>query len=87
MKKTKFKPIMHRVNLNPEQAVLSCSCYHMGSRLDPFSYPEPIDGTYFEFVPSDGSWICNGKISGYFKNYQRRGLTTNNWVDSGSISS
>ncbi len=26
-KKKKFKPVITRVALNPEQAVLSCSCY------------------------------------------------------------
>ena len=26
-KKQKFKPVITRVKLNPEQAVLSCSCY------------------------------------------------------------
>lgn len=29
--KLKFKPVITRIKLNPEQAVLACSCY--GSRL------------------------------------------------------
>jgi hypothetical protein len=29
MKKPKFNPIVTRVKLNPEQAVLACSCYNV----------------------------------------------------------
>ncbi|MEW6075263.1 MAG: hypothetical protein AB1530_03045 [Candidatus Omnitrophota bacterium] len=29
-KKEKFKPVISRVKLNPEQAVLVCSCYNAG---------------------------------------------------------
>lgn len=29
-KKEKFKPEITKVELNPEQAVLSCSCYNFG---------------------------------------------------------
>ena len=29
-KKKKFKPVITRVRLNPEQAVLSCDCYQYG---------------------------------------------------------
>lgn len=29
-KKPKFKPVITRVKLNPEQAVLSCNCYGWG---------------------------------------------------------
>ncbi len=29
-KKPKFKPVISRVKLNPEQAVLACSCYTAG---------------------------------------------------------
>jgi hypothetical protein len=29
-RKSKFKPVITRVKLNPEQAVLSCSCYTAG---------------------------------------------------------
>ncbi len=30
IKKPKFKPVVTRVKLNPEQAVLQCSCYSVG---------------------------------------------------------
>lgn len=29
-KKPKFRPVITRVKLNPEQAVLSCDCYELG---------------------------------------------------------
>lgn len=31
-KKPKFKPIITRIKLNPEQAVLACACYMSGRR-------------------------------------------------------
>ncbi|MBM3246796.1 MAG: hypothetical protein FJZ13_05680 [Candidatus Omnitrophica bacterium] len=31
MKKVKFKPQICRIKLNPEQAVLSCTCFNIGS--------------------------------------------------------
>lgn len=30
-RKPKFKPVITRVKLNPEQAVLSCNCYSIGT--------------------------------------------------------
>ncbi len=33
VKKPKFHPVITRVKLNPEQAVLQCSCYSAGQRL------------------------------------------------------
>ena len=30
-RKPKFKPVVTRIKLNPEQAVLSCSCYNTGN--------------------------------------------------------
>ena len=32
-KKPKFKPVITRVKLNPEQAVLACNCYSAGQRI------------------------------------------------------
>lgn len=29
IKKKKFKPVITRVKLNPEQAVLTCACYNL----------------------------------------------------------
>ncbi len=31
-RKPKFKPVITRVKLNPEQAVLTCDCYNLGNR-------------------------------------------------------
>ena len=31
-RKPKFRPRITRIKLNPEQAVLSCSCYNTGNR-------------------------------------------------------
>lgn len=41
-KKPKFKPLITRVKLNPEQAILQCSCYLSGSRIDS---PDDVAGT------------------------------------------
>lgn len=32
-KKLKFEPVITRVKLNPEQAVLQCSCYDFGVKV------------------------------------------------------
>ena len=45
MKKTKFKPRITRVKLNPEQAVLSCACYDVGMQINIKSGgPPPLGG-------------------------------------------
>ena len=31
-KKTRFSPVVTRIKLNPEQAVLSCACYNTGNK-------------------------------------------------------
>jgi len=31
-RKPKFKPVITRIKLNPEQAVLSCNCFNTGTR-------------------------------------------------------
>lgn len=33
-KKPKFKPVITRIKLNPEQAVLQCSCYDIGVKIE-----------------------------------------------------
>lgn len=37
-KKTKFKPEIRRVELNPEQAVLSCNCYTGSAQAGSFTF-------------------------------------------------
>lgn len=46
-RKPKFKPVITRVKLNPEQAVLSCSCYTGSGR------PTRIGPTYSTGHASD----------------------------------
>jgi hypothetical protein len=51
-KKPKFKPEITRVKLNPEQAVLTCSCYSMGYQYQgaPIIIDDPLppaDETHF----------------------------------------
>jgi hypothetical protein len=36
-RKPRFKPQITRVKLNPEQAVLSCNCYSVGTRYTGFT--------------------------------------------------
>lgn len=50
-KKTKFKPMITRVKLNPEQAVLACSCYTSGISGAPMG----VDSTIHQ--------ICNFRPS------------------------
>ncbi len=38
MHRKKFKPIINRIKLNPEQAVLMCTCYNLGTQA--------VAGTY-----------------------------------------
>jgi len=52
--KPKFRPIITRVKLNPEQAVLQCACYNTGHILGPLTYP-----VYWE--KGTGSPVCSGK--------------------------
>jgi len=35
-RKRKFKPVITRVKLNPEQAVLTCNCYNVGNYNDSY---------------------------------------------------
>jgi hypothetical protein len=44
-KKPKFKPIITRIKLNPEQAVLYCSCYTGGFYLRRFNTPTSFTST------------------------------------------
>ncbi len=44
-KKKRFKPIITRVKLNPEQAILSCACWNCG-------YSTSTSGSFFW----EGNW-------------------------------
>ncbi|MCX5694548.1 MAG: hypothetical protein NT014_05455 [Candidatus Omnitrophica bacterium] len=51
-KKLKFKPEITRIKLNPEQAVLSCSCYDVGMQATE-------SGS--SLANGDADNCCNGK--------------------------
>lgn len=45
--KKKFKPVITRIKLNPEQAVLYCNCYAYGNR-ETSSSTSTLVGTCFD---------------------------------------
>jgi hypothetical protein len=49
-KKPKFKPVVTRVKLNPEQAVLTCSCYSEGWQFGPGTPGVGGRSCYFDSV-------------------------------------
>jgi len=55
-RKLKFRPRISRVKLNPEQAVLSCNCYDLGSSLQWIGQPAGA------FHVSGTGVDCSGKI-------------------------
>ncbi len=63
-RKPKFKPEITRVKLNPEQAVLSCSCYNAGGVASPGAYGQggffPLGGCHvFPSRSFGGFYICD----------------------------
>ncbi|MFH1413697.1 MAG: hypothetical protein ABIG56_02510 [Candidatus Omnitrophota bacterium] len=59
MKKPRFKPRIARVKLNPEQTVLTCTCYQPGP-LGAYEVVENWAGLYTE-SPGPGGWVyCYG---------------------------
>jgi len=57
-RKPKFKPEITRVRLNPEQAVLACSCYKYGLRV---GGDNPNAGAEFN--------VCSSVLAKYIKNF------------------
>ena len=53
-RKPKFRPVITRVKLNPEQAVLSCSCYSMG-----YNWSTTQAGG-----ANTAYWGCQGNVGG-----------------------
>jgi len=66
-RKPKFKPTITRIKLNPEQAVLACSCYDSGGliQLNVVGYP---DGEYVE--SGFGGSAFNACIQGGGRTFQ-----------------
>jgi len=63
VRKKKFKPVITRVKLNPEQAVLACDCYHSGFSADDSGFNssecygggKELGNDYFGFSSSSSS--------------------------------
>jgi hypothetical protein len=60
-RKLKFKPVITRVKLNPEQAVLMCECYSTGKKYlvggtlgtsCSYNYSYGVKGTFYNFTTS-----------------------------------
>jgi len=60
-KKLKFKPKVKRVKLNPEQAVLDCTCYSTG-----YLYPGPGPQTRQQSACQAGKSLAN---TNYYNSY------------------
>lgn len=63
-KKKKFRPIITRVKLNPEQAVLQCPCYNAG-----YQYNSAGSNVYPGYPICSGKsttsppWVSSGTVS------------------------
>lgn len=55
-RKPKFRPEIRRIKLNPEQAVLACTCYQFGRRV----YDGAVVTRYFPQYPGVGD-SCIGR--------------------------
>lgn len=62
-RKPKFRPKVTKIKLNPEQAVLSCSCYNLGVRWAASRLVVTVD-----FHAADTSGVCDGrtKVGSYY---------------------
>jgi len=52
-RKPKFKPMITRIKLNPEQAVLSCNCYSNGNLVKIYSLP-----SHWSHLIDGGGFAC-----------------------------
>jgi hypothetical protein len=69
-RKPKFKPVITRIKLNPEQAVLICSCYDGGVQMSAPTLTRPSFGGTRGCVKSGKSysWVraCLGSTNQYY---------------------
>ena len=65
--KLKFKPVITRVKLNPEQAVLSCGCYNSGIRVS-------VTGT--RSATSTGKKLCGSGSHGLTRSWPTKYSST-----------
>ena len=73
-KKPKFRPVLTRIKLNPEQAVLACGCYSTGLIAQ---YTGAI--TEASWTPTS-STVCNGYWSKTTLSATGCGGTDGGWV-------
>ena len=51
----KFRPVISRIRLNPEQAVLSCSCYDNNTH----TLPGIRENLFYDFTMPQAFYICD----------------------------
>lgn len=67
LKKRKFKPVIKRIKLNPEQAVLACNCWWGGATIEEVA--GVANRAYFH---DHGRGACNlnwGRASGWVQHF------------------
>ncbi|MBU0878035.1 MAG: hypothetical protein KKD55_00305, partial [Candidatus Omnitrophica bacterium] len=79
-RKMKFRPEITRVKLNPEQAVLSCTCYDDSKRL-----PDPPHFYTNSFSPSSGWATIVPSICLQYEEGDRLSLTNAYVCDGGGV--
>lgn len=62
-KKPVFKPVVTRVRLNPEQAVLACSCYNTEWKLQSMGTSTMQNWTYCRKKRRGSGVICKDRLS------------------------
>ncbi len=62
-KKPVFNPVVTRVRLNPEQAVLACSCYNTSWELQSMGVDTAHDWTYCRKKKRGSGVICKDRLS------------------------
>jgi len=88
-RKPKFKPEITRIKLNPEQAVLSCTCYMSGHKLTlPFSIHYAAASPFYETCGHSGKerFHENSNCSGFFGGWEEFGTSNAPWTFSGGVS-
>ena len=69
LKKLKFKPKITRVKLNPEQAVLACTCWNVGN-----NWEYVVGGPLNPYAPVITSTPCSGRQANYLLGVREPGV-------------
>jgi hypothetical protein len=69
-RKPKFRPVITRVKLNPEQAVLTCECYDTGLKVTSghvvyLIHPNVCSGRAYDTVYVDTLGGVPGSVAGH----------------------